>query len=112
MRFVEDGIFDNLRLGDELRSFKAVTLGCGRKSGALDSVGSDGAVTALPTPKVFGWLPTFPSGAVFCEINGGRQPAGLNGFFDDFGRVGEGTGGRSSSSSSESEFMRVGCHRS
>lgn len=34
----------------------------------------------------------------------------MNGFLDDFGRVGEGRTGISSSSSSSSEVKRVGCH--
>ena len=113
MRLVDDGIFDSRRFGEELRSLRPVALACGRKSGALDKLGNVGAVAALPATKMFGWLPAFVSGAVFCEINGGRPPADLNGFFVDFCRVGEGTGGRSSSSSSssESELMSVGCHR-
>lgn len=49
-------------------------------------------------------------GAVFWEIRGGRPPAGLNGFFEDLGRVGDGRTGISSSSSS-SEFISVGCQR-
>jgi hypothetical protein len=65
MRFVDDGIFDNLRFGEELRSLSAVLLACGRRSGALDKVGKVGAVATFPAPKMFGWLPAFVSGAVF-----------------------------------------------
>ena len=107
-RFVTEGIFDRRRLGELLRSFRAALLDCGRRSGALDSVGNAGAVVALA--KIFGWLLGFGIGAVFWEIRGGRPLAGLNGFFEDFGRVGEGTGGSSSSDASSSEVRSVGCH--
>ena len=53
MRFVDDGIFDRRRFGEELLSLSAVVLGCGRRSGALESVGKVGAVAAFP-PKMLG----------------------------------------------------------
>jgi len=43
-------------------------------------------------------------------MRGGREPFALNGFFEDFCRVGDGTEGRSSSPES-SESMSCGCHR-
>jgi len=109
MRFVDDGILDNLLFGEGLRSLRAVLLACGRKSGAFDSVGSTGAVFALPAAKMLGCEVCFWMGAVFCEIKGGRPPLDLKGFFPDFGRVGDGTG--RSSSSESSELMSAGCQR-
>lgn len=52
MRFVEEGILESRRLGDVGRSLRAVLLDCGRRSGALDNVGNDGAVAALPAAKI------------------------------------------------------------
>ncbi len=58
IRFVDDGIFDRRRFGEELRSLRVVVLGCGRRSGALDNVGSVGAVAAFP-PKILVWEACF-----------------------------------------------------
>lgn len=52
--FAELGILDSRRFGDVLRSLNTVLLVWGRRSGGLDRVGIDGAVTALPAPKIFG----------------------------------------------------------
>lgn len=52
-RFVELGILDSLLFGELLRSFSAVPLFCGLRSGALDNVDNDGAVAVL---KMFGWM--------------------------------------------------------
>jgi hypothetical protein len=64
MRFVDDGIFDRRRFGEELRSFRAVVLVCDRRSGALERVGKAGAVAALP-PSMLVWEACFCIGAVF-----------------------------------------------
>ena len=53
MRFVDDGILESLRFGDELRSLSTVLLGCGRRSGALPRVGNCGALTGFPL-KILG----------------------------------------------------------
>jgi hypothetical protein len=79
---------DSRLFGELLRSFSAVPLGWGLRSGALDNVGNDGAVAVL---KRLGWLFGFGNGAVFWDINTGRPFAGLNGFFADLILVGEGT---------------------
>ena len=51
-RFVELGIFDSLLFGELLRSFSAVPLDCGLRSGALDNVCNEGAASL----KMFAWL--------------------------------------------------------
>jgi hypothetical protein len=48
---------------------------------------------------------------VFCAMSCGRAPAGLKGFLIDFWRVGDG-GIATSSSSSVSDVIKVGCHLS
>lgn len=79
-RFVELGILESRRFGDVLRSLRAVLLACGRRSGALDNVGREGAVTALPAAKMFPCKLFFGIGAVLCESKGGLPVAGLKGF--------------------------------
>jgi len=63
-RLADNGIFESRRFGEELRSLRAMVLGCGRRSGALDRVGNAGAVTAF-LAKMFGCEPCFWIGAVF-----------------------------------------------
>jgi hypothetical protein len=110
MRFVEEGIFDSRRFGEELLSPRTALLLCGRRSGALKRVGMMGTETGFPAANIFGCDTCFCTGAVFCEIKGGRAPFDLKGFLVDFCRVGEGTGGRSSSSET-SESTSVGLQR-
>ena len=107
---VEDGILESRRFGELLRSLSAAWLDCGLRSGALDSVGNVGAVLGFPAAKMLGCDTCFWIGAVLWEIKGGRTPLDLKGFLVDFCRVGDGIGGRSSSSDS-SEVRSVGCHR-
>lgn len=66
---------------------------------------------ALAAAKIFGWLLSLRIGAVACDMRAGRPFDGLNGFFEDFTRVGDGWRARSSSSS-ESDESKVGCHLS
>ena len=109
MRLVDDGILDSLLLGEVHRSLRAVLLLCGRRSGALDKVGSVGTVFAFAAAKMLGCDGCLLIGAVFWEIKAGRVPFALKGFLDDLGRVGDGTG--RSSSSESSELVSLGCHR-
>ena len=110
IRFVDDGIFDRRRFGEGLLSLRAVLLLCGRRSGALVSVGNDGAETGLPPANKLCIDGCLFNGAVFCEINGGLPAFPLNGFFEDFGLVGEGSIGISSSSEA-SESTSCGLQR-
>jgi hypothetical protein len=105
--FAVDGIFERRRLGELFLSFNALLLAVGRRSGWLDEVGRPGAGFVFAAAKMFDWLFSLWTGAVFWDTSAGRPPNALNGFFEDFWSVGDG-GTTKSSSSSESDDVRVG----
>lgn len=120
-RFAEDGIFERRRLVGDVDVFFCLRFeeeAAAARSGAFNdnNIGPEAdaglfIVVSDGLERCKGLKDPLCIGAVFWVIRGGRLEAFVpNGFLEDFARVGDGTAGKSSSSS-ESEFI-IGCHRS